>query len=303
MDRMSAMELFVRVVETKSFSAVAKERGIGQPTVSKQISAMEAELGTELLHRNTRSMTLTEAGSDFYHAAQRILEDFENATSRIGRGQIAPKGVVRVAVPPSFARLHMVSKLAAFFERYPDIAVEFGTSESPASLIEDGFDLAIHSGDLPDSSLVARRFAQTLTILVATPQFVTRHRLPQLIDELRALPAIPFVQNGTVQPWEFSSAQRITPSGVFRTGDLEQLRVGVLEHLGIRPGSSVAVRRGAARGDSAPAFDLARADGSDLHSATGEPACFGSRSGADGTSRSKLRGLYTVQPPACDWYG
>lgn len=233
MDRFSAMELFVRVAETGSFSAVAKERRIGQPAVSKQISAMEAALGTELLHRNTRSIALTEAGREFYQSAQRILEDFENATARIGHGQTAPKGVVRVAVPPSFARLHVVSKLSAFFERYPDIAVEFGTSESPVSLIEDGFDLAIHSGDLPDSSLVARRFAQTLTILVATPQFVTRHSLPQLVDELRSLPAIPLVQNGAVQAWEFNAAQRIAPSGVFRAGDLEQLRVGVLEHLGI----------------------------------------------------------------------
>jgi LysR family transcriptional regulator for bpeEF and oprC len=227
------MELFVRVVETRSFSAVAKERRIGQPAVSKQISALEAELGTELLHRSTRSITLTEAGRELYQSARRILEDFESITARIGRGQTAPRGVVRVAVPPSFARLHMVSKLAAFFERYPDIAIEFGTSESPTSLIEDGFDLAIHSGDLPDSSLVARRFAQTLTILVATPQFLTRHSLPQSIDELSSLPAIPFVQNGAVQVWEFSAAQRITPSGAFRTGDLEQLRVGVLEHLGI----------------------------------------------------------------------
>jgi LysR family transcriptional regulator for bpeEF and oprC len=227
------MELFVRVVETRSFSAVAKERRIGQPAVSKQISALEAELGTELLHRSTRSITLTEAGRELYQSARRILEDFESTTARIGRGQTAPRGVVRVAVPPSFARLHMVSKLAAFFERYPDIAIEFGTSESPTSLIEDGFDLAIHSGDLPDSSLVARRFAQTLTILVATPQFLTRHSLPQSIDELSSLPAIPFVQNGAVQVWEFSAAQRITPSGAFRTGDLEQLRVGVLEHLGI----------------------------------------------------------------------
>jgi DNA-binding transcriptional LysR family regulator len=234
-DRFSAMELFVRVAETGSFSAVAKERRIGQPAVSKQISAMEAELGTELLHRTTRSIALTEAGREFYQSAQRILEDFESATARVGRGQTAPKGVVRVAAPPSFARLHMVSKLAAFFERYPDIVVEFGTSENPASLIEDGFDLAIHSGDLPNSSLVARRFAQTLTILVATPQFVTRHGLPQSIDELRSLPGIPLVQNGVAQAWEFraGATQQITPSGAFRAGDLEQLRVGVLEHLGV----------------------------------------------------------------------
>ena len=233
MDRFSAMELFVRIAETRNFSAVAKERRIGQPTISKQISALEAELGTELLHRNTRPITLTEAGHDYYHSAQRILGDYESTTSRIGRGQIAPRGVVRVAVPPSFARLHMVNKLVSFFERYPGIAVEFGTSESPTSRIEDGFDLAIHSGELPDSSLVARRFAQTLTILVATPQVLARHSLPRSIDELRSLPAIPLIQNGVVQAWEFSTGQRITPSGAFRAGDLEQLRVGVLEHLGI----------------------------------------------------------------------
>jgi LysR family transcriptional regulator for bpeEF and oprC len=93
--------------------------------------------------------------------------------------------------------------------------------------------LAIHSGELPDSTLVARRFAQTLTILVATPQFLTRHSLPQSIDELRSLPAIPLVQDGAVEPWEFRAAKRVTPSGAFRAGDLEQLRVGVLEHLGV----------------------------------------------------------------------
>lgn len=233
MDRFGAMEVFTRVVETGSFSAVARERGVGQPAVSKQISALEIELGAELLHRNTRSVALTEAGRDFYQSAQGILEDFEGAASRIGRGQTAPKGLVRVAVPPAFARLHMVSKLPAFLEQYPEVSIEFGTSESPASLIEDGFDLAIHSGDLPDSGLMARRFAQTLTILVATPQFVTRHGLPQTVDELRPLPAIPWMQKGAVQPWEFAPGQRILPKGVFRTGDLEQLRIGVLEHLGI----------------------------------------------------------------------
>lgn len=233
MDRLNAMELFVRVAETGSFSVVAKERRIGQPAVSKQISAMEAELGAELFHRSSRSITLTDAGRDFYQSAQRILEDFESATARIGRGQTVPKGVVRVAVPPSFARLHMISKLAAFFERYPEIAVEFGTAESPTSLIQDGFDLAIHSGDLPDSTLVTRRFAQTITILAATPQFLSRHSFPQSVDELKSLPAIPLVQNGAAQAWEFNSGQRITPSGAFRAGDLEQLRVGVLEHLGI----------------------------------------------------------------------
>jgi len=236
MDKFSAMQVFVRVAEKGSFSAVARELGIGQPAVSKQLSALEDDLGTELIHRNGRSVTLTEAGRDFYESSLRILEDFENATSRIGRGQTAPRGLIRVTVPPTFARLHMVSKLPAFFAAYPDISVEMAASESPTTIIEDGFDLAIHSGDLPDSSLVARRFAQTMIILVATPQTLTRHGAPESPEDLTRLRSIALVEHGAVKPWTFGdgpNAKHILPQGVFRTSDLEQMRMGVLEHLGI----------------------------------------------------------------------
>ncbi|HZD76609.1 MAG TPA: LysR family transcriptional regulator [Acidobacteriaceae bacterium] len=236
MDRFDAMQVFVRVVEKGSFSAVAKERGIGQPAISKQLSALENELGTELIHRNSRSIALTEAGRDFYDSALRLLEDFESATSRIGRGQSAPKGLIRVTVPPTFARLHMVSKLSAFFAAYPEIAVEMAASQSPATIVEDGFDLAIHSGELPDSNLVARRFAQTMIILVATPQYLSRHGAPETPDEISRFRSVVMVERGSVQPWKFGSgpdAKRVTPTGLFRTSDIEQMRMGVLEHLGI----------------------------------------------------------------------
>jgi LysR family transcriptional regulator for bpeEF and oprC len=236
MDKFDAMQTFVRLIDKRSFSAVAKERGIGQPAVSKQISALEAELGTELIHRNSRSISLTEAGRDFYESALHILDDFESATSRIGRGQNAPKGLIRVTVPPTFARLHMVSKLPAFFAAYPDMAVELAASESPTTIIEDGFDLAIHSGDLPDSTLVARRFAQTMIILVATPQYLTRYGAPESPEELNRFPSVVFIEHGSVRPWSFGSGQnatRVIPTGVFRTSDMEQMRMGVLEHLGI----------------------------------------------------------------------
>jgi DNA-binding transcriptional LysR family regulator len=230
------MHLFVRVVEKGSFSAIARERGIGQPAVSKQISSLEAELGTELLHGNSRSITLTEAGRDFYDSALRILEDFESATSRIGRGQTAPKGLIRVTVPPTFARLHMVSKLPAFFAAYPDLAVEMAASETPTTIIEDGFDLAIHSGDLPDSTLVTRRFAETMIILVATPQYLTKHGAPESPEDLSRFRGVVFVERGSAQPWTFGTGadeRRIVPTGAFRTSDIEQMRIGVLEHLGI----------------------------------------------------------------------
>ena len=234
MDKLDAMRVFVRVVERGSFSAVSRELGIGQPAVSKQISALEEELGAELIHRTSRAIALTEPGRDFYESALRILDDFENATSRIGRSQTAPKGLIRVTVPPTFARLHMVSKLPAFFSAYPDLAVEMAASESPTTIIEDGFDLAIHSGDLPDSTLVARKFAQTIMILVATPQYLTRHGAPKSPDDLNRFQAVVFVERGSVQPWSFGAgARRVIPTGLFRTSDIEQMRMGVLEHLGI----------------------------------------------------------------------
>src|SRR5271156_889678 len=230
------MQAFVRVVEKGSFSAVAKERGIGQPAVSKQISALEEELGTELIHRTSRSIALTEPGRDFYESALRILDDFESATSRIGRGQTAPKGLIRVAVPPTFARLHMVSKLPAFFAAYPDMAIEMSTSENPATIVEDGFDLAIHSGDLPDSTLIARKLGQAMIVLVATPQYLARYGAPESPEDLNRFRSVVFVERGSAQPWSFGSGQavkHVIPTGVFRTSDIEQMRMGVLEHLGI----------------------------------------------------------------------
>ena len=164
-----------------------------------------------------------------------ILDDYESATSPIGRGQTAPKGLIRYR-SSTFARLHMVSKLAAFFAAYPDLAVEMAASESPSTIIEDGFDLAIHSGELPDSTLVARRFAQTMVILVATPQYLSRHGAPEWPDDLKRFRSVVFVERGSIQPWSFGSGQdarRVIPTGVFRTSDIEQMRMGVLEHLGI----------------------------------------------------------------------
>jgi DNA-binding transcriptional LysR family regulator len=236
MDKLDAMQVFVRVIEKGSFSAVAKERGIGQPAVSKQISALEDELGTELLLRNSRAIALTEQGRDFYKSALRILEDFENATSRIGRGQTAPKGLIRVTVPATFARLHMVSKLPSFFSSYPDMSVELAESESPKTIIEDGFDLAIHSGELPDSTLVTRKLGQAICVLVATPQYLSRYGIPNSPEDVRRFRSVVFVEQGSIQPWTFGNGQntkRVIPTGVFRTSDLEQIRMGVLEHIGI----------------------------------------------------------------------
>jgi len=166
----------------------------------------------------------------------RILDDFENATSRIGRGQTAPKGLIRVTVPPTFARLHMVSKLPAFFAAYRDMAVELAASESPTTIIEDGVDLAIHSGDLPDSTLVAAKIR-------ADNDHSRRHssvphttRRTGIAGRSQPRSRCRFGRAGFGTAVGFGSGpdvKRVIPTGVFRTSDIEQLRMGVLEHLGI----------------------------------------------------------------------
>jgi DNA-binding transcriptional LysR family regulator len=135
MDRLDAIKIFVRVVESGSFSAVARELGVGQPAVSKQVASLEAHLGAQLLMRTSRNLSLTEAGRDFYESGARLIGDLEAAESRVGRGQASPSGVVRVTVAHAFSRLYVVPRLPKFFARYPDVGVEMLVSKRTSNRV------------------------------------------------------------------------------------------------------------------------------------------------------------------------
>jgi DNA-binding transcriptional LysR family regulator len=139
MDRLEGIKIFVRVVESGSFSAVARELGTGQPAISKQ------HLGAQLLMRTSRSLSLTEAGRDFYESAVRLISDLEAAESRVGSGQASPSGVVRVTAAPGFSRRYVVPKLPSFRARYPNVVVEMLVSERTSNLVEEGMDLCPRS--------------------------------------------------------------------------------------------------------------------------------------------------------------
>jgi DNA-binding transcriptional LysR family regulator len=218
MDRLDAIGLFVRVVDSGSFSAVARTVGVGQPAVSKQIAALEAHLGAQLLQRTSRSLTLTEAGRDFYESAVRIVGDVEAAESRVGRGAVAPSGVVRATVAPVFGRLYVVPRLREFFARYPEI------------------DLGIHNGELSDSSLIARKIAQTPVVTVATPAYLATHGEPKAPAELERHACVIYAPQGAPRVWGFDGRFgpiAYQPKGAFRTNDAEQIRAAVLADLGL----------------------------------------------------------------------
>jgi LysR family transcriptional regulator for bpeEF and oprC len=236
MDRLDAIQMFVRVVESGSFSAVARERGVGQPAVSKQIAALEAHLGAQLMLRTSRSLTLTDAGQDFYESAIRLVGDLDAAESRVGRRQITPSGLVRAIVAPVFGALYVVPRLQEFFARYPDIAVELLISDCPLNLIEDGVDVAVQNGELSDSTLIARKIAATPIVTVATPAYLETNGVPAAPSELDRHACVIFVPRGAPAPWGFKGRFGDIvhqPRGHFRANDAEQVRAGVMAGLGL----------------------------------------------------------------------
>jgi DNA-binding transcriptional LysR family regulator len=239
MDRLDALKLFIRIVESGSFAAAAREMGVGQPAVSKQIASLERHLGAQLVRRTSRSMTLTETGQSVYEAGLRIIGDFSELESSVGHGQVSPAGLVRVTVAPVFGRLYVVPHLPTFFARYPQVSVDLSATERNVNLVEEGFDLSIKSGRLADSSMVARHLASSPVVVVATPEYLEKHGRPERPEDLARHACVVFAPRREARHWYFENANGAgmhIPEGHFQTGDAEQIRAAVLAHMGVVQG-------------------------------------------------------------------
>ena len=236
MDRLDAIQTYIRVIECGSFSAAARELGIGQSAVSKQIAALETQVGAELIWRSSRTLTVTEAGKQFYESSIRLLEDFDAAIARVQRGHTAPKGLIRLMVSPTFSRLYIAPRMPEFLALYPEISLELVVSNTPTNLIEDGIDLWIHGFELSDSNLIVKKIAETAVVTVATPTYLKEHGNPKHPSELDQHFGVIFLQQGTPREWVFaneSGRMVCLPKARFRTNDGEHVRTAVLADLGI----------------------------------------------------------------------
>lgn len=178
MDRLQAMQLFVRVVDSGSYTAAAEQMEISRALASKLIQALEEQLGVRLLHRTTRRLSLTEAGESYYQRASEILAQLAEAEAEAAELQAEPRGRLRVSAPMSFAVRHVGGLLAEFQHRFPRIELELNLNDRQVDLVEEGFDLAIRIARLADSSLVARRLAPARLAVVASPAYLERHGTP-----------------------------------------------------------------------------------------------------------------------------
>jgi DNA-binding transcriptional LysR family regulator len=203
--QLSTIELFCRAAELNSFTATAEALGINQASVSRAIARLETRLGVKLLQRNTRSMRLTEAGSQYRAQCQQALEQIKEAERVITGDQAQPQGSLRISVPTTYAHYRLLPHLPEFSARYPKIAIELHISNRNIDFFEEGFDLAIRMGTPKDSRLIARPLENATLGVFAAPAYLKLRSRPKRLADLQSHPCIAFVlpSTGKVLPWLF----------------------------------------------------------------------------------------------------
>lgn len=237
MDRFSALEIFVRVVEIGSFSRTADALSISQSTVSKQITELEKQLQAKLFSRTTRRLFLTDAGERFYEQAKLILEQYAMALGDALNTRQTPSGTLRIATPILLGRKQLTPLLPRFFQRYPEIVIEHYLSDSATDLIRDGVDVSIRVGEMKDSSHQARKLGALQPVTVASPVFLERYPAILHPRDLARVPCLIYLHGPTPFEWSFSGAAGETVSvvvdGPYRVNVFEALCEAALAGLGV----------------------------------------------------------------------
>jgi LysR family transcriptional regulator for bpeEF and oprC len=206
MNKLQAMQVFVRVVETGGVTRAADSLQMPKATATTLIQQLEADLGVKLLNRTTRSVSVTTDGAAYYPRCVAILAEVRDTEESLAQRHSSPQGRLRVEVPTLMARLVIVPALPVFFARYPDIELQLGCSERRTDLIEEGIDCAVWSGELEDSTLIARRVGLLYFGTCASPSYVAAHGEPHHPDELAAHRCINHFspRTGRIFDWVFA---------------------------------------------------------------------------------------------------
>lgn len=231
MDRLAAMETYVYVVETGSFSAAARRLDVGQPAISKTIAQLEDHLGVRLLIRSTRGLTPTEAGTLFFEHAKKVIESADEAELAARGSAAGLTGTLRISAATTFARLHVLPHLGAFLEQHPLLEVDVRLDDRSMNLIEEGIDVALRMGNLSDSNLTARKISQCRRLVMATPAYFQRCGVPQSPTDLADHEAVIYTLGGGGTSWVFkkeAAEQPATLSGRIRVSAAEGVRTAVL---------------------------------------------------------------------------
>jgi LysR family transcriptional regulator for bpeEF and oprC len=238
MNKLQAMEVFVHVVDTGSFTRAADQLQLPKATVSTLVQTLESTLSVKLLNRTTRRINVTADGAAYYERCIRILSDVRDAEESLSRDRASPRGRLRVDAGTSMSREMIVPALPGFFERYPDIELELGCSDRQIDLIEEGVDCAIRGGNLDDSTLIARRVGLIGFVTCATPAYLARFGRPTHPGELERHRCVNFFSSKTGRnyPWDFTRGEErieLTPPSFIAVNDANAYVAAGLAGLGI----------------------------------------------------------------------
>lgn len=232
MDKFGDLDVFARVVTSRSMSAAARELNLSPAVISKRIRRLEERLGVRLIQRTTRQLALTQAGQGFYERVVAILGSLEEAEAFVASGAAQARGLLRVSAPTSFGRLHIAPHLKRFLDAQPLVTVDLTLSDAFVDIVGEGIDLAVRIAELQDSSLVARRLAPNHRLLCATPDYLARCGTPQALDDLAHHTLIAH----NADQWRLEGPGgpvAVRLGGPLRTNSSEVVREALLSGLGI----------------------------------------------------------------------
>jgi DNA-binding transcriptional LysR family regulator len=198
------LRLFAAIADLGGISAAARKLGASKSLVSRELAALEERLGTRLVQRTTRKVSLTDSGELLASYARRVVEEMDNAEAAIEARREMPRGLLKVSAPFSVLRFVLIPKLTAFRRAYPEVRISFDATMRITDLVDEGIDLAIRTGELPDSSLVARRIAATPMVLVAAPIYLARCGAPEAPADLIAHDVLDLAPDAVPTVWTLS---------------------------------------------------------------------------------------------------
>ncbi len=237
MDRLTEMEAFATVVDQGGFTDAAKKMGISKSAVSKHVSSLEARLGARLLNRTTRRVSPTEIGLAYYDRARRVLNDAGEADALVTSMQSAPSGLLRISVNTDFGVNHLSPVLGQFLQDYPDVNVNMVLNNRYVELISEGFDMAIRVGEMEDSSLRARKIADTTRRMVGSPSYFQKYGRPMRIDDLNEHKLLHYSSQSSGNVWKVPApsgeVRQVRTAGWLSVNDGQSLLNAAIAGLGI----------------------------------------------------------------------
>ncbi len=246
MDRTGKMTAFVKVVESGSFVGAARQLRLSSTMVSRHVRELEERLGVKLLHRTTRRVGLTEAGALFYQRCSALLAELDELEGATSQFQTTPRGILRVSSPLAFGSVRIAAVLAEFADLCPEVTVDLTLTDRTVDLVEEGFDIAVIVGDIPDSSCMTRLLRTTGTILCGAPEYLSRKGIPQAPEDLASHNCIGHAMPAYAKTWTFAGpdgrAHAVKVSGNLRTNSVAAQLTAAVHGQGLIlvPGYAVA---------------------------------------------------------------